>query len=116
MLRDIGPQLLRLDLVVVLRREHDVVHARRLAIVSIADSDLDLAIRPQVVECLVSTYLGQLARQPVGQLVRMAFGRGFRRKQRRHAGPPLNLSRRQGPATGWACPQAPSSPSGTRES
>ena len=67
MLRDIGPQLLRLDLVVVLRREHDVVHARRLAIVSIADSDLDLAIRPQVVECLVSTYLGQLARQPVSQ-------------------------------------------------
>ena len=67
MLRDIGTQLLGVDLIVVLGRKHDVVHAAGFAVVAIPDRDLYLAVRPQVAEGLVAPNLGQLASEPVRQ-------------------------------------------------
>src|SRR5437879_12657099 len=51
----------------VLGREDDVVHAVGSAVVAITDRDLDLAVRPEVVEGLVAPHLREVACEPVGQ-------------------------------------------------
>ena len=67
MLRDVGAQLVGLDLVVVLRREHHVLDAAGLAVIAIADGHLDLAVRPQVAQGLVAADVGQLAGESMRQ-------------------------------------------------
>ena len=67
MLGDVRAKLLGVDLLVVLRRDDDVVDRLRLAVIAVAHCDLDLAVGTQVVESLGPAHLGQPPREAVSK-------------------------------------------------
>ena len=74
-------------LVVVLRGENHIVDARWFAIF-VLNRHLDLAIRPQVAECLGAADVRELSRQPVseGDRQRHELGRLIARESEHHPG------------------------------